>query len=64
MIEWNRYPLVLNVNHIKEILGIGRNVAYDLLYQVGFPVVKVGGRSLRVPRDEFRKWLEEKSRVA
>lgn len=63
MIEWGKYPLVLAVSDVAEILRIGRNSAYDLFHQPGFPGLQVG-RNFRVARDALRRWLEERQNVA
>jgi excisionase family DNA binding protein len=54
------YPLVLQVEHISEILGISRRVAYEVMESKGFPLVRVG-RLKRVNRDSFFKWLESQN---
>lgn len=61
--EWKLYPLVLGVNDVAKILDIGRNSAYDLFHQPGFPVLRVG-RNFRVSRDSFRRWVEEGKNIA
>ena len=54
------YPLLLTVKHIQEILGVGKNRAYEIMQIEGFPVVVVG-RLKRVPRDKFFEWLEKQA---
>lgn len=53
------YPLVLNVKHIMEILGVSNRVAYEIMKQKGFPVLSINGARgvKRVPRDLFFEWL-------
>lgn len=54
-------PLVLRVHpHITGIMGLCKETAYELTHQVGFPAIRIG-RSIRVPRDAFFRWLEEES---
>ncbi|MGE6313443.1 DNA-binding protein [Bacillus mycoides] len=53
----NDYPIMLNVDHIKEILGIAQRTAYDIMDQKGFPLVRLGRKKV-VPRDAFFNWLE------
>jgi hypothetical protein len=55
------YPIMLGIQHIKEILGIGNNQAYDLVKNPDFPSIK-GMKPIRVHRDLFFKWLEEQSK--
>ncbi|OPY61651.1 MAG: Helix-turn-helix domain protein [Pelotomaculum sp. PtaU1.Bin065] len=57
MVTWDKYPLTLTTTHVKEILDIGNNTVYNLFHQPGFPGIRVG-RSFRVSRDAFRRWLE------
>lgn len=54
------YPLVLTVKEIMEILGIGQRVAYELMDQTGFPVVRIG-KLKRVNKDQFFDWLDQKA---
>jgi excisionase family DNA binding protein len=58
------YPLVLTVNEIMEILGIGKRIAYELMDSKGFPCVKVGPKLKRVNRDAFFNWLDQQSKVS
>lgn len=50
------YPEVLQVSDIQRILGIGRRQAYELANSGQFHVVRVG-KSIRIFRDVFFKWL-------
>ncbi|MGH1048433.1 helix-turn-helix domain-containing protein [Bacillus mycoides] len=54
----NDYPIMLNVTHVEEILGIAKRTAYDIMDQKGFPLVKIGRKKV-VPRDAFFNWLEK-----
>jgi excisionase family DNA binding protein len=51
------YPEVLNVEDIQRVLGIGRRQAYELVNSGQFHVVRVG-RSIKIMRAVFFKWLE------
>ncbi|WP_026049359.1 helix-turn-helix domain-containing protein [Bacillus bingmayongensis] len=53
----NDYPIMLNVDHVKEILGVAQRTAYDIMDQKGFPLVRIGRKKV-VPRDAFFNWLE------
>lgn len=57
------YPLVMKVEHVMEILGIGKRVAYELMDRTDFPCTKIG-RLKRVNRDAFFDWLEGTSKVS
>lgn len=49
--------LVLSVEEMSQTLGISRHVAYQLTRSEGFPVIKVGRRTL-ISKEALRKWLE------
>ncbi|RCW62970.1 helix-turn-helix domain-containing protein [Saliterribacillus persicus] len=51
-----KYPPVLEVKDIKEILGIGRRQAYELVHSEQFHTIKVG-KSIRIPTQNFFNWL-------
>ena len=51
-------PVMLNMKHIAEVLGISPAAAYKLAHSDGFPSIKVGVR-LIVPRDKFLDWIEK-----
>lgn len=55
------YPLVLNVKHIMEILGVSNRVAYELMKQKDFPVMSINGPkgSKRIPRNLFFEWIHK-----
>ena len=42
---------------IQRILKLGRDKTYKLLNSKGFPSIKIG-RDIRVPKDEFDKWIK------
>lgn len=51
---------VLTIPEIAHILRIGRVAAYELAHSRGFPAIRIG-RTIRVPREAFFIWLEEKT---
>jgi excisionase family DNA binding protein len=51
------YPLILNADHIAEIMGVSRRIAYEMMEYKGFPLVRIG-RLKRVNREAFFNWLE------
>lgn len=61
MTDSKQYPIILEVKHIQEILGIGKRRAYELMDLKDFPLIKLG-RTKRVQRDQFFKWLEDQSK--
>ncbi len=56
----NEYPLILTVDHISEIMGVSKRIAYELMEQKGFPLIRVG-RLKRVNREAFFGWLEKQA---
>lgn len=50
--------VMLTVKDIQEILHIGRDTAYRLVRSNGFPSIIIG-RSIRIPEDEFNRWIEK-----
>ncbi|MCM3079594.1 helix-turn-helix domain-containing protein [Brevibacillus invocatus] len=50
-------PEVMEVNHIKEFLNIGRVQAYDLVKSGKFHTVRVG-RLIKIPKKSFLEWFE------
>lgn len=39
------------------MLGIGRSRAYEMIREGQLPIVRLG-RSVRVPADKLREWIE------
>lgn len=50
---------VYTVKDIQEMLKISRTAAYKLINSNQFPVVRIG-RSVRVPKEGFNQWTQEK----
>lgn len=51
-----RIPLVLTVNQLADILGIGRNTAYSIVRSGQIPSVRVG-RQIRISRGALMDFL-------
>lgn len=54
------YPLILTADHVAEIMGISKRVAYELMEYKGFPLIRLG-RLKRVNRDSFFQWLNSRA---
>ena len=52
------YPDVLKVDDVKEILQIGRNSAYNFIYDNRIPHIKIG-KNIRIYKQNLVKFLEE-----
>jgi excisionase family DNA binding protein len=55
-------PPVLTVAQVQEVLGLGKAKAYEVVHQAAFPALRFG-KVIRVPRDAFFRWLEERAAV-
>jgi len=60
--SFDELPLVLTVRDVSAVMGISRVGAYDLTHSDGFPTIRIG-RRIAIPKAEFIKWLENKSRA-
>lgn len=56
--SYDELPLFLNAETVSKLLGISSSSGYELMHEKGFPVLKIGSR-LVVPKEKFRKWVEE-----
>jgi excisionase family DNA binding protein len=54
------YPLILTVDHVSEIMGVSKRIAYELMEYKGFPLIRIG-RLKRVNREAFFGWLEKQA---
>lgn len=52
----------LKVPEVAQVLRIARSRAYELVTDGTIPAVRIG-RSVRVPRRELDRWLEEQRYV-
>jgi excisionase family DNA binding protein len=54
------YPLILTVDHVSEIMGVSKRIAYEMMEYKGFPLIRIG-RLKRVNREAFFSWLEKQA---
>ena len=54
--DYNDLPLVLDVRHIQNIMGISRAGAYELVHTPGFPAFR-SGRLIKVSKKAFFDWM-------
>ena len=52
-------PVMLKVEDVARILGIGIAGAHDLVRAPGFPALYIG-RRIRIPKEDFFRWIEER----
>ena len=50
--------LTISVPELAKMLGVGRNKAYALAHQKGFPAIRFGKRVV-IPLEALRGWLME-----
>ena len=55
---YEELPLFLNAEVVAKVLGIAPSSSYELMYEVDFPVLKVGSRMV-VPKEKFIQWVED-----
>ena len=55
-----KFPEIMRVDEVKEVLKIGRRQAYNLCNRSDFPSIRIG-KSIRIPKSEFIKWLKRKN---
>ncbi len=58
--SFDELPLVLKVEDLMPILGIGRNTAYELVRCGQIRSIRVG-RKIRVPRDAVAEFIGGKA---
>ncbi|GIN38422.1 helix-turn-helix domain-containing protein [Bacillus sp. Gen3] len=52
------FPVLLTAVEVSQIIRCSKRVAYEIMDQKGFPLIRVR-RSKLVNRDEFFQWLEK-----
>ena len=58
--SFEELPLMLNVQDVADVLGIGLAYAYEVAHRQDFPAITLGSRII-VPRDKFMAWIDEQS---
>lgn len=56
------YPMILRVEDVQEILGIGRSSSYTLVKSGTLRSVRIG-RAIRIPKSELKRFLGEQGSV-
>lgn len=52
--NFNDIPLLLSVEQLMEILGVGRNTAYALVRSEKIKCIRIG-RIIRIPRENIKE---------
>ncbi len=50
--------MLLTPMEVREVLGIGRSLVYEMLASGQLPSIKLG-RLVRVPSDALQRWITE-----
>ena len=53
--------MTVTVEEMAEMIGISRSVAYQLVKEKDFPVIRVSERRLIIPIKSLEKWLESRA---
>ena len=53
--------MTLSVEEMASMLGISRSVAYRLVKEKGFPVIRISDRRIVIPVKSLEKWLMEQA---
>ena len=53
-------PLLLHAKQVQHELGLSRSKVYEMMAAGELPVVRIG-RSVRVPADKLRQWIEHQA---
>ena len=53
--------MTVSVEEMASMLGISRSVAYQLIKEKDFPIVRVSERRLIIPIKSLERWLEERA---
>ena len=56
--HYDQLPLILAVDELAKILGIGRNTAYDLIRCGRIRSVRIGHK-IKIPKDSLLEFLQE-----
>lgn len=59
--SYDDLPLFLNAETVAQVLGIVPSSAYELLHKDGFPVLKIGSRTV-VPKEKFISWVDTQTK--
>lgn len=52
---------VYTVQEAADAIGISASQMYQVIRIKGFPVVRISDKVLRIPREKFWKWIDERA---
>lgn len=53
--------LTISVDEAADLSGFGRDALYDLCHVEGFPAIWIGKRRVRIHREQFIQWVDERA---
>ena len=57
--KWEDLNAIITVPQMQKFLGVGKQAAYDLCHRQDFKAAQIiGSRTIRISRDELRRWFE------
>lgn len=56
---WDKYPIMLSVQQVAEILQMGKWTAYNLVHMEDFPAIRIGQHKIRVNKEALKNWIEK-----
>ena len=56
--DYSELPLFLNAELVAKVLGVSPSSGYELMHELGFPILKIGNRMV-VPKEKFIQWVEQ-----
>ena len=56
--SYDDLPLFLNSSTVAKVLGVSPSSVYELMHELGFPVLHIGNRMV-VPKEQFIQWVKE-----
>lgn len=60
--NFDKLPITLTVEDVRNVFGIGRKQAYELANSPGFPAIRIGGRICTV-KPLLIEWIREQTQV-
>ncbi len=52
---------VYTVQEAADAIGISASQMYQVIRIKGFPVVRISDKVLRIPKEKFWKWIDERA---
>ena len=55
------HKMTVTVEEMAKLIGVSRSVAYQLVKEKDFPVIRVSERRLIIPLKSLETWLETRA---